>query len=70
MTSVIKAADANISSAEIKTNADNRAVCTFEIEVRDLGHLNSMINALLKIKKVIKVQRLKTSQKSNEPELA
>ncbi len=67
MTNAIKAADANISSAEIRTNQENRAICTFEIEVRDLAHLNSIINALHKIKKVLKVERLKGSQKTIEP---
>ncbi|MDP2688864.1 MAG: bifunctional (p)ppGpp synthetase/guanosine-3',5'-bis(diphosphate) 3'-pyrophosphohydrolase, partial [Deltaproteobacteria bacterium] len=67
MTNVIKAADANISSAEIRTNQENRAICTFEIEVRDLAHLNSIINALHRIKKVLKVERLKGSQKAIEP---
>ncbi|MBI5455130.1 MAG: bifunctional (p)ppGpp synthetase/guanosine-3',5'-bis(diphosphate) 3'-pyrophosphohydrolase, partial [Deltaproteobacteria bacterium] len=43
MTNAIKAADANISSADIRTNQDNKAVCTFEVEVNDLQHLKSII---------------------------
>ena len=70
MTGAIKVADANITSAEIKTTQENRAVCTFEVEVRDLAHLNSIINSLMKIKKVLKVERLKGYQKHGEAETA
>ncbi len=59
MSNAIKAADANISSAEIRTNNENKAVCTFEVEVVDLAHLKSIIKALQKIKKVLKVERVK-----------
>jgi len=51
MSNAIKAADANISSAEIRTNNENKAVCTFEVEVIDLAHLKSIIKALQKIKR-------------------
>lgn len=69
MTNAIKAADANISSAEIKTGSDNKAVCTFEVEVVDLAHLKSIIKALQKIKKVLKVERVrKDSSKEIEQE--
>ena len=45
MTSAIKAADANISSANIKTTQDNKtAVCTFEVDVNDLDHLKKIIS--------------------------
>ncbi|MFQ5736488.1 MAG: RelA/SpoT family protein [Thermodesulfobacteriota bacterium] len=70
ITSVMRSADANISSAEIRTNQENRAVCTFEVEVRDLGHLNSIMNSLLRINKVLKVERLTGLQKTNEQEIA
>ncbi len=70
MTNAIKAADANISSAEIKTNQDNKAICTFEVEVNDLTHLKSIISALQKIKKVIKVERLRRFTKEGEQESA
>jgi len=57
MTNAIKTADANIASAEIRTSLENRAICTFEVEVNDLDHLNTIIKSLQKIKKVIKVER-------------
>ncbi|MBI5453183.1 MAG: hypothetical protein HY956_00995, partial [Deltaproteobacteria bacterium] len=66
MTNAIKAADANISSADIRTNQDNKAVCTFEVEVNDLQHLKSIIAGLQKIKKVIKVERLRGVAKDSE----
>ncbi|MBI4949564.1 MAG: bifunctional (p)ppGpp synthetase/guanosine-3',5'-bis(diphosphate) 3'-pyrophosphohydrolase [Deltaproteobacteria bacterium] len=66
MTNAIKAADANISSADIRTNQDNKAVCTFEVEVNDLQHLKSIMAGLQKIKKVIKVERLRGVAKDSE----
>ncbi len=68
MTNAIVKADANISSADIKTTQDDKAVCTFEVEVSDLNHLKSIIAAIKKIKKVIKVERLKSLNKDAETE--
>ncbi|MBI5560347.1 MAG: bifunctional (p)ppGpp synthetase/guanosine-3',5'-bis(diphosphate) 3'-pyrophosphohydrolase [Deltaproteobacteria bacterium] len=59
MSNAIKNADANISSADVKTTNDNRAVCTFEVEVKSAQHLKNVINSLKKIKKVVKVERIK-----------
>ncbi|MBI5344972.1 MAG: bifunctional (p)ppGpp synthetase/guanosine-3',5'-bis(diphosphate) 3'-pyrophosphohydrolase, partial [Deltaproteobacteria bacterium] len=60
MTNAIKASDANIASAEIRTDTgENRAVCTFEVEVNDLNHLKGIIKSLQKIKKVLKVERIR-----------
>lgn len=58
MSAAIAAAEANISSARIRTTSDKRAICLFEIQVRDRDHLNSIIRSLERIKKVIKVERL------------
>ncbi|CAG1065180.1 GTP pyrophosphokinase [uncultured bacterium] len=68
MTHAINNADANISSADIRTSQDDKAVCTFEVEVSDLNHLKSIIAAIKKIKKVIKVERLKSLNKDAEAE--
>ncbi|MEK6531467.1 MAG: bifunctional (p)ppGpp synthetase/guanosine-3',5'-bis(diphosphate) 3'-pyrophosphohydrolase [Deltaproteobacteria bacterium] len=65
MSHAIKAADANISSAEIKTTPDNKALCTFEVEVSDAAHLKNVIKSLQKVKKVIRVERVR---KYSEPE--
>jgi len=59
MSNAIKNADSNISSANIKTDQENKAVCTFEVEVSDANHLKAIIASLKKIKKVIKVERVK-----------
>jgi len=59
ITNAIKAADANISSAEIKTSKDNKALCGLEVEVNDAAHLKAIIKAIQKIKNVTKVERVK-----------
>lgn len=48
----------NIDSAQIRTTRDKKAVCLFEISVRDVGQLANAILGLQKIKGVINVQRL------------
>lgn len=48
----------NIESAQIKTTRDKKAICLFEISVRDLTQLNNAILGLQKIKGIIGVQRL------------
>ncbi|TAN60423.1 bifunctional (p)ppGpp synthetase/guanosine-3',5'-bis(diphosphate) 3'-pyrophosphohydrolase [bacterium] len=59
MTNAIKAADANISSAEIKTSPEGKAICAFEIEVNNAEHLKTIMKSLQKIKKVLKVERVR-----------
>jgi len=59
LTGNIHDSDANISNAEIKTIPDNRSLCTFEVEVRDIKHLKAIIDSLSKIKRVQKVRRVK-----------
>ncbi len=58
MSSAIKNADANISGADIKTVPDNKAICSFDIEVNDREHLKNTIRSLQKVKKVLKVTRV------------
>lgn len=58
MSSAITSKEANISSADIRTTPDKKAVCTFEIQVNDLDHLKSIIKSLQKVKNVIKVERV------------
>ncbi len=48
----------NIESAQIKTTRDKKAVCLFEISVKDLTQMNNAILALQKIKGIIGVQRV------------
>lgn len=58
MTNAITDCDANISSADIKTSIDNKAICTFEVEVNSAAQLECIKKALRKIKKVLTVERL------------
>jgi len=48
----------NIESAQIRTTRDKKAVCLFEISVKDLTQLSNSILALQKIKGIIGVQRV------------
>ena len=59
MSAAIKSADANISGAEVRAGQDHRAICTFEVEVDNIKHLNSILNSLRKIKKVIRAERMR-----------
>ncbi|MBI5286074.1 MAG: bifunctional (p)ppGpp synthetase/guanosine-3',5'-bis(diphosphate) 3'-pyrophosphohydrolase, partial [Deltaproteobacteria bacterium] len=59
MSSTITSAEANISSANIRTTPDKKAICTFEVEVNDLAHLESIIKGLQKIKRVLRVERVR-----------
>lgn len=48
----------NIESAQIRTTRDKKAICQFEISVKDIGQLSASILALQKIKGIIHVQRV------------
>lgn len=48
----------NIDSAQIRTTRDKKAICHFEISVRDLVQLSNAILSLQKIKGIINVQRV------------
>jgi guanosine-3',5'-bis(diphosphate) 3'-pyrophosphohydrolase len=50
---------ANIKNARVDTTEDKKAVSTFEVEIRDLNHLNKVIRALGKIKGVRQVERMR-----------
>jgi len=60
MTMAITNAEANIVSAQIKSTIDKRGENIFELNVTDLSHLTKVMNALLKVKGVIKVERIKS----------
>lgn len=59
MTLAITNAEANIVSAQIKSTVDKRGENIFELNVTDLAHLNKVVNALMKVKGVMKVERVK-----------
>ncbi len=48
----------NIESAQIRTTRDKKAVCQFEISVKDTKQLSAAILSLQKIKGIINVQRV------------
>lgn len=60
MTMAITNAEANISSAQVKSTVDQRGENIFEINVSDLQHLQRVMNSLMRVKGVIKVERLKS----------
>lgn len=60
MTLAITNAEANIVSAQIKSTVDKRGENIFELNVTDLSHLNRVMNALMRVKGVIKVERIKS----------
>ena len=59
ITMAITNCEANIASAHIQSTIDQRGENIFEVNVVDLAHLQKVMNALMKVKGVIKVERLK-----------
>ncbi len=51
--------EANIKNARVETTEDKKAISTFEVEIRDLNHLNKVIKAIEKIKGITRVERLR-----------
>jgi len=59
ISSAIAAWDVNITWANVETFKDKTAVLDFDIEIKDLDHLNKVINAIKGIKGVYKVERIR-----------
>jgi len=59
ITLAITNCEANIASAQIQSTIDQRGENIFEVNVTDLSHLQKVMNSLMKIKGVIKVERIK-----------
>lgn len=51
--------EANIKNARVETTEDKKAISTFEVEIKDLNHLNKIIKAIEKIKGINRVERLR-----------
>lgn len=51
--------EANIKNARVETTEDKKAISIFEVEIRDLNHLNRVIKAIEKIKGITRVERLR-----------
>lgn len=56
---VIANCEANIASATVQSTLDKKGINLFEIDVMDLDHLNRVMNSIMKVNGVIKVERLK-----------
>ena len=61
MTEVFHHIGVNILNAQIKTTRDDKAVCIFDVNVKDTSHLSQVIEALQKLKGVIGVTRMTSS---------
>ncbi len=59
MTQAITDAEANIISAQITCTVDKRGENIFELNVTDLKHLQRVINALMQVQGVVRVERMK-----------
>jgi GTP pyrophosphokinase len=55
----ISSHEANIKNARVDTTEDKKAISTFEVEIRDLNHLNKVIKAIEKIKGVSRAERVR-----------
>ncbi len=58
MSAAIASTKTNISSAKIRTRRDGKAVNDFKVNVKDIEHLNKIINNLKKVKGVDSVSRI------------
>lgn len=58
MTEAFAALGINIQSANIRTTKDKKAICLFDISVKDSSHLNQTIFELQKIKGILSVERV------------
>jgi len=58
ISAAISSAEANISNASARTLEDNKAVSTFDLEVSDFKHLQSVMRSIEHVKGVLKVNRL------------
>ena len=59
ITTAITNCEANIASALIQSTIDKRGENIFEVNVVDLSHLQKVMNSLMKVKGVIKVERMR-----------
>ncbi|MDO8445270.1 MAG: bifunctional (p)ppGpp synthetase/guanosine-3',5'-bis(diphosphate) 3'-pyrophosphohydrolase [Deltaproteobacteria bacterium] len=59
MSSTITSAEANITSAQIRTTEDKKAISVFELEVGSVEQLQRVMASLSRVKGVLKVERLR-----------
>ena len=58
ITEVFSSNGVNILNAQVRTTRDQKAVCSFDIQVRDTEHLNQVSNQIQKLKGVLSVLRV------------
>lgn len=58
MTEVFSARGVNINNAQIRTTKDKKAICVFDLNIRDTTHLNQIIQDLQRIKGILGVTRM------------
>ncbi len=68
ITSVLASAEINILRANVVTTEEKRAIGNFELEVRDLKHLQAAFRALGKLKHVLKVERVRGAPNAEKEE--
>jgi len=61
ITAAITNSEANIISAKVHSTPDNKGINNFEVEVQDLAHLNRISNAIMKVKGVYRVERMRST---------
>ncbi|NWF57005.1 MAG: bifunctional (p)ppGpp synthetase/guanosine-3',5'-bis(diphosphate) 3'-pyrophosphohydrolase [Syntrophaceae bacterium] len=59
LSTALASSDINILRAHTVTTEDRKAICDFELEVRDLKHLQGAFRNLTKLKDVLKVERMR-----------
>jgi GTP pyrophosphokinase len=59
ITGAITKCEANINRASAYATGDGKAMNTFEINVNDLTHLNRVLDAVRKVKGVLRVERIR-----------
>lgn len=59
ITGAITNCEADIISADVHSTPDRKGISTFEVNVQDLDHLNRVVSAILKVKGVYKVERIR-----------
>ncbi|MDO3376592.1 RelA/SpoT family protein [Geoalkalibacter halelectricus] len=59
ITGAITNSEANIISASVHSSVDGKGINNFVVDVQNLEHFNKVVNALLKVKGVYKVERLR-----------
>ncbi len=68
ISSALSSSEVNIIRANVDTTEDKNAICDFELEVRDLKHLQKAFQALTRLKNVLKVERMRGLPTIEKPE--